>query len=189
MPPHLEAIAQAGADGPPFFPENAFPSGTVHELHRYFDSGALAILQEMPLGEYLASDVVAVYRFLWTPTFDPAVVVRVSDFVNGRGKVFSKMAAGQAGFEIGPIVEQRERKISRWRMGRLRQFTLEHGFWETPATSEESGLDGAGWLFEVAFPGRYHVARRWSPDAGVIHSLGMEMIRVSGLGIKSRNVY
>lgn len=189
MPDHLRALAQAGAEGPEFFRESVFPSGTVHELIRYFDSGALVSLQELPLGEYLTADELVVYRFLWTRTFHPAVTIRVSEFVNGRGTVCSKMAAGMAGFEIGPIVRQIERTVGRWRLGRLRQIISKQGFWEAPPTDEHDCLDGAGWLFEAVSPEGYHVVRRHSSDSDVVHSLGKQMIRLSGLRIKSRDVY
>ena len=189
MPDHIRAVLEAAADGQVFFPGTAFPVDTWHEFKGAYAAGALALLEEAPLPEYVGGETIAVYRFVWLRTFDPAVVVRISELPDARGRVSAKMSSEDAGLGIGSVAGRKERTVNRRRMARLRRLISQGGFWGMLPTSEDHGLDGADWLLEVALAARYHVVCRWSPGSGLVRTLGQEMIRLSGFSIKSRNTY
>lgn len=180
MPDHVRVVFEAAAGGPRFFPQGVFPAATSHEFKADYAAGALALMEEKPLLEHVGGDTVAGYRLLWLPTFAPAVVVRVLELTDASGKVCAKISSEDAGFGVGRVAHRKEHTVKRRRMDRLRSLTSQGSLWEMLPTSEDHGLDGEDLFFEAAAPGRYHVVCRWSPDSGLIRTLGEEMMRLSG---------
>ena len=62
-------------------------------------------------------------------------------------------------------------------------------FWQIEHLFAPGGFDGAEWILEGRRGNRYQVMRQWSPKSGPLKSLGLLLLKMSGLDVPSKEVY
>jgi hypothetical protein len=55
--------------------------------------------------------------------------------------------------------------------------------WNMPIKDCNMGRDGAQWLIEGVWKGRYHIVDRWTPEKGAFREAALYLIRLSKLNI------
>ena len=126
-------------------------------------------------------------RVLWFPSFEPAVAIRVER----RGGAISLVAK-----EVRGIDSDQRATLSRdtaltlslpeWQ--ELERLLDASEFWnmarDEPGAPGLTPLDGTTWLFEGAFPDRYHLVERHPPGidarAAALVQAGHYLLRISG---------
>jgi hypothetical protein len=140
----------------------------------------LTVMEEPSLTCGALEDI-ETYRFLWLRSFHNPIVVRIFR----RGDVYGLQAAildGAGGYEPGHVSRRVTKELSRdqWRtvIGRLAEVQL----WQMPTRDNKiPGNDGARWVVEARFDGRYHIVDRWNGTDG-LESVGRLFLDLAGLG-------
>jgi hypothetical protein len=105
------------------------------------------------------------YRFLWVPTFEHPVFLRLDVDSDGIASLVTVVWSGQGGYEWGKPVRT-ERKLTTQEQGDLFAVMADIGFWTLPSEVEDPPnvivLDGTEWLIEGVKGGKCHVVTRYS---------------------------
>lgn len=105
------------------------------------------------------------YRFMWVPTFEHPLFLRIDIEPDGTATLLSYIWKGQGGYEWGKSVRNR-RKLTLEEEADLFATLADIGFWGLPAQVEnppnEIILDGTEWFIEGAKDGTCHVVTRYS---------------------------
>lgn len=105
------------------------------------------------------------YRFLWVPTFDHPVLLRVDIASDGVGTLLTHVWSGDGGYEWGKSARN-VRKLTEVEQGDLFATLADIGFWTLPSQIEGSPneviLDGTEWAIEGVKDGKCHVVTRYS---------------------------
>jgi hypothetical protein len=108
-----------------------------------------------------AKDVNAeVYRVTILPTWGNSIAVRVQK----HGELYGLSARrldGQAGFEIGNLVESKEVSITADDSKTLADLIQNLNLFQMPTDDNVRGTDGDEWIIEGVSQGKYHLALRW----------------------------
>jgi hypothetical protein len=109
----------------------------------------------------LTEDVNAeAYCMMILPTWGNAILVRVQR----HGRIYSlssRRLDGQAGFEIGKLVEAKDFELSADDSRALEQLIQNLNFFQLATDDGVLGADGDEWLFQGVSQGKYHFAKRW----------------------------
>jgi len=164
----------------------------------YFSPEALEQTGRAPRGflqEWLSSDLLAVnepslscgvgstsYRLSWSPSLDPAVVVRVDiDSATKRG-MLNAVELKRTGIQ-SPARELRRinRTLSEAELAKLQGDVRWADPWSLSSREPEvPGIDGSHWVIEARDNNRYHVVSRWYPEGDVVQSLGVKVLQLTG---------
>jgi hypothetical protein len=156
----------------PYFP-GAAPAQEIHYgLH-------LRKLNESSLSEDPAPNSLIV-RFTWLRTFHPPVVLRVERGAEESWQLRTKIGSGAGGYEPGRLTQEATRALTPADVETLQKLLQTGEFWVLPSQAEESGMDGAQWIFEVRDSTRYHYIDRWCPQDGVAYDVGRHLMTLSG---------
>jgi hypothetical protein len=101
-----------------------------------------------------------VYRILILPTWGNAVSVRVERHGENYN-LAARRLSGNAGFELGKLVEERNIELSGEDSKRLEDLIQNLKFPGMPTDDGVLGFDGDSWILEGISNGKYHVVRRW----------------------------
>ncbi len=169
----------------------------AHVPTKYFPVGAFSADRELDsfvqsrYGKYLSAmkepslveSAQAQYRFLWLPTFNPPMVFRIS-IQNGKYVFYSKRTAGTGGSYSGRLVDDLVFEIPADLAAKvINKLEQDCQFWALPTKIDKTGLDGSQWVFEATNNGKFHVVDRWSPGAGCLYEVGVELMSLSRLMI------
>jgi len=126
---------------------------------------------------------VEVYRFLWLPTFDHPVVVRVVLSGDDGCEIVVKVLSGQGGYEPGHLTRADVHRLSAKERADVAEVIEVTGFWSLPVQAEEGfiGVDGEQWIVEGVRSADYHVVDRWSPKGGPVRKIGEHLLGLAGL--------
>jgi hypothetical protein len=120
------------------------------------------------------------YRFLWLPTWQNPVAVRVFQ----RGADFGLEAVildGAGGYDPGQVSRRVTSALSRdeWHtvIAQLRRIQ----FWQMETTGGNHGFDGAQWIVEARRDGRYHIVDRWEGADSALGSIGTLFLNLADL--------
>lgn len=192
-PPPVEVSCYPGRSieapsvaGPAYFPPGVLSSNAwgSHYLSEWY-SKPLRAMGEAPM--FYAEDQWAEsYRFLWLPSFHPAIAVRVWKCGSERLIAFKELS-GRAGYEPGKLKHSYSRRLTTGEWREFKRLLEDSCFWNLPTEEEILGDDGARWIFEGVKEGRYHIVDRWSPTNGSYHELCLYMMKLYGL--KSGDMY
>ncbi len=139
----------------------------IHErlLHSNLYSGRLKDLGQSALCHEPIPEQAEWYRFLWVPTFEHPVFLRVDVDSDGIANLMTVVWSGDGGYEWGKSLKS-ERKLTAEEQGDFFAVMADIGFWTLPAEVEERPnvivLDGTEWLIEGVKDGRCHVVTRYS---------------------------
>ena len=147
------------------------PSESAYTLHqellnaRKFYSKALTGIEQPLLCEESIPDHTEQYRFLWVPTFDHPIFVRIEIQPDGTAALLSYIWKGQGGYDWGKPVSSR-RKLTSEEQRELFATLTDIGFWTLPAQVENPPniivLDGTEWFIEGVKDSKCHVVTRYS---------------------------
>ncbi len=129
-----------------------------------------------------------IFRFTWLRTFHHPVSVRVTE-ISGAASLVAIELNGAGGYAPGEKHRRKESTLTNGEFRGLQDSFSKVGFWSLPTTSEQLGMDGAEWIFEVAENGKYHVVTRWSPEAGAIRNIGLQFLKLAKWKYKHREIY
>lgn len=112
------------------------------------------------------------WRLTWLRSFDPPVIVRVSEHSGGSLRLDAVHRAGRGLYRASPRVA--DERVSRWLTADeaellRRTMTETRVFDGSPTECEQGGTDGAEWVLETNGPAGYRVVQSWTPakDAAV----------------------
>jgi hypothetical protein len=107
------------------------------------------------------------YRFLWIPTFDHPVLMRIDIEDDGTATLLTKTLSGSGGYGWGHVQTGASRSLSIEEESTLFTTLADIGFWTLPASVKNpylTVLDGTTWVIEGIREGDCHaVARHSSP--------------------------
>jgi len=109
-----------------------------------------------------------VYRFLWLPTFQHPLSVRITRTGDGAALDMAELT-GASGDEPGTVGRHEERKLTNAEWQSLQAALGAIDFWNMPANQLPPDptvvhTDGTIWILEGYRAGAYHVVDRWSPE-------------------------
>lgn len=126
-------------------------------------------------------------RFTWLPSFHHPVIVRIVWGPGQPPRLIATLLSGAGGYEPGHIDKRMNRPLTKAEMTRLRALLLRTRVLEEPPTTCTFGVDGAEWVIESVSGAGYHLIKRWSPEKGGVHELGMALLGLTGW--RFREVY
>jgi hypothetical protein len=138
------------------------------------------------------------YRMTFIPTFFSPIKIRVERH-RGEYVLVAKRLSGQGGFEVGPLKDEKRRRLKSEEWNRLLALIDKAGFWEMPYAEKEPQADekgestvclhGSEWVLEGVKEGKFHAVNRYCPNEKRFEKLGEYFAKLSGLGIKQRELY
>lgn len=157
-----------------------FPAGVLDQepgdfdryLNRFYSSHLRAIDEPALAGWAKQAGIFEAYRFLYFPTFDPVVVVRVRSPspVGGPWWAVAKLGTGLGGYAPGPVARSAEWALADSEVDWLQATLAATAFWEASWSRElwidgqRCGvLDGSQWIIEGWRNGRYQLQSAQSP--------------------------
>jgi len=123
------------------------------------------------------------YRFTWLRSFDKPVVIRIQEGSAGVLLMTASRLSGKGGYEPGAVEARVERPLTTAEAGRFRRALAAAGRLRLKAVTCRHGYDGASWIFEAVDGGAYRYVERWSPKAGPVRALGLEMLSFAGWAV------
>jgi hypothetical protein len=156
--------------------EKYFPAGIFSgspQLDRSMASWygrTLAALSEPSLFELRTDKAAQVYRFLWLPSFDRPISVRLTINPDGSGSAIARSADKHAGLltkgthDSGKLILDTENTLSRAQVKDMLNQLQDLGFWSMTTEGASHGMDGAQWVLEGVKGAKYHIVDRWSPE-------------------------
>jgi hypothetical protein len=103
------------------------------------------------------------YRFLWIPTFDHPVFMRVDIGGDGNATLQTKALSGAGGYELGRLETAQPRRLVFEEESTLYSTLADMGFWTLPTRVKNPYaivLDGTTWVIEGVRDGKCHVVTR-----------------------------
>ncbi len=119
-------------------------------------------------------------RFIWIPTFDPPVTVRIERLRTASPRMVAVRFGRGGATEPGPIIDRLDRPLSLAEAADLRRRLVASNPLGMASAECDMGVDGAQWIVERAAGGRYKMIARNSPTSGPIRATGMAMLRLTG---------
>jgi hypothetical protein len=136
---------------------------TLEDVHLY--SKPLAELGQPAFCQDPVPELTEWYRFLWVPTFDHPVFLRVDVGSDGVGTLLTHVWSGDGGYKWGKSAKN-VRKLTEEEQVDLFATLADIGFWTLPSKVEGSPnvviLDGTEWAIEGVKDGKCHVVTRYS---------------------------
>lgn len=179
-----------------FPPTSLHEDAYLHKLTSKYYSDYLGAMNEPSLWES-RKKTVEEYRFLWLPTWDQPIAVRISISSDGTGQVTAKVLRGSGGGKPGKLVTNHVRQVSSDVVDSFRAQLESTNFWKLPTYEYSGGRDGARWIFEGVKHGKYHAVDRWSPQInrrsptdGNYERLGkMFLLELGQLKLAEKDIY
>src|SRR4030095_3525037 len=147
------------------YDDSYFPTGILGrwEKRREFIIKLYSAMMEAPL--VCQGDEIEVYRFLFTPPFDPPISVRI-----GRDKEQKYIVVKQLSSTGEPLNGAKDLRVNVSRVLteeewlNFQERLQRADFWYLPVESgEESIIDGAGFMFEGKKGNQYRIVKRVYP--------------------------
>ncbi|WP_147445639.1 hypothetical protein [Corallococcus aberystwythensis] len=132
-----------------------------------------------------------VYRFTWMPSFHVPRSIRVEH----RGNVYS-LHVKEEGKDEGTLAIDRRILLTPTQWQALQQHLEEARFWTLDRFASPRSVvyvDGAQWLFEGGWEGRYRALDIHSPDpdgrAAPFYNLGAFLVELAGIPMTEGALY
>jgi hypothetical protein len=160
----------------------ARPTMVLDDFQQEWFSSHLAAAGERPLIALkpgTPSDTLLM-RFVWLPTFDNPVVVRVGASAGGERRLVAVRLSGAGGYEPGEIADRVDRRLSDEEWRRVDSLMARTELLEQQPAECELGLDGSEWIVEAIDDDGYHFLKRWSPQDGPVQEFGTLLLELTG---------
>ena len=171
-PDNRTSTPLAQSSPPPSAPEaNSTPPPDVSAWR----SMILGAMQEPVLNEDPGNPPADTVRFLYVPTFDNPIVIRIQD-LGTEVILVRKRLSGKGGYDPGELDTISEETIDEFAWNTLRDQVGQSGFWDLPTEEAQevvydNGMVGRwrilaweSWILEVVQGGKYHRVIRQSPS-------------------------
>jgi Leucine Rich Repeat (LRR) protein len=166
-----------------------FPKGVISNYSVDWYSEDLYAMKEPSLWSLSKEDPKAVVLcFVWLPSFDPSVAVRVVLSDQGA-KLHAVQLDAVSGYLGGKPTVRKSVTLTREQCAELKRLVDDAGFWSMPSNCVEHGVeDGASYVFEGVNEGKYHVvdansSRDLDDRYRRYKALCEAMIKLSGLDV------
>jgi hypothetical protein len=142
-----------------YFPikQNADSQG-VTALQAEWYGRSLEQMREPRLPESAKNQNAEIYRMTILPTWGNSIAVRVEKH-GATYTLFARRLSGQAGYEVGTLVESRDVELDADESKTL--DVLLGNFFRFPSEDKVGGFDGDEWILESVSHGQYHVFTYW----------------------------
>jgi hypothetical protein len=160
-----------------YFPPRPFTGVDSHLSVRWYSS-ALYALQDKPLWPP-ASPNETVYRVLWMPSRFGYSSVTLTVGTDGRGQIEFKCTDRQR----ERVVEDAKHAATPEQIAELKAALSETRFWQMPTDPPPGSIfieDGAFWVLEGAWNGKYHIVYGTSPGRAVRGTAAMMLLKMAG---------
>jgi hypothetical protein len=147
---------------------------------------------EEPAFGTMKADARAQIRFVWLRSFHhPIAVTLAIDDVDPRGGATAtcKEGAGAGGYAPLWLKRNDTRAVDAATFTRIKARAEKLRFFDAPWLVSELGTDGARWIVEASWDGKYHAIDRWTPRKGVARELGLALLDACGFAIPKELVY
>jgi hypothetical protein len=150
--------------------KEGLPKASDYRIHQTFENPNLYSKALIDIGQpLLCSQPVPTgkewYRFIWVPTFDHPVFLRVDIESDDTAILLTQVWSGQGGYTWGKSMKN-TRRLKSDEQSELFESLADIGFWTLPSQFErppnEVVLDGTDWLIEGVRDGKCHVVTRYS---------------------------
>lgn len=171
------SLSNYGSKRTKYFPEGDYYNFISQWYGKYLDA-----LNEPSIYKYINQRDKKIFRFLWLRTFHNPIAIRLEIIKNERaGILHVKMTDGKGGYEPGKIKEDYTKNISKDHIDKFLKLLESDNFWQLPIKDDGLGFDGAQWIVEGLYNGKYHMVDRWSPKEGAARNIGLFLLDLSGL--------
>lgn len=119
-------------------------------------------------------------RFTWLPSFHHPVIVRIVWGPGQTPRLIATLLSGAGGYAPGKVDKRIDRPLTKAESTTLRAMLVQTRVLEEPPTTCAFGVDGAEWVIENVGGSGYRLIKRWSPEKGGVHDLGMALLGLTG---------
>jgi hypothetical protein len=116
--------------------------------------------QELSLSEIGTDSQAEVYRMMIIPTWGNAISIRAQKR-DGIYALSARRLEGQAGFQVGDLVEVRDFCLTQTDSRVLDDLIQKVNLFGMPSNDGVMGADGDQWVVEGVSQGKYHFVERW----------------------------
>lgn len=177
--PDAVLLDGAATSATEYFPGVAFyEAPKLDEAFRDDLSAMLRGAGEPPLPATARSTLVGgiSLRLLWMPSFEGAVIVRITPTTGGLYRLVAKRVTPPQGTPEDSL----DRMLSLDESVALERLVESSQILHSRTREGGSGIDGARWIFEAADREHYLLVQRWSPGQGPTRDIGTMMLALSG---------
>ncbi len=130
-----------------------------------------------------------IFRFTWLRTFDHPVSIRIEK-TESEIWIHTKVGSGLGGYEPRKIKKEKKKRISITEWESFIELLDKHDFWNISSRASIPSTDGSNWIIEGSTPSQYFVVSGNSYEEGnPVNEIGMHLLRLSKLRIKSASIY
>ena len=168
-----------------YFPTNVLDSDPYNS--KFFDSSYSKQLTAMDEPSLLQLDNTNDFhlRFLWLRSFHVPVTISLQRSDN-KYTLTVKQVRGRSGTESSELAVNKTRILTNDEWSTFSNIFEGACFWNTPSYSTEPlSTDGAWWVLECVWQGRYHIVNHQSPENGPYRQVCLYLLRLSDLEINS----
>jgi hypothetical protein len=141
------------------YPQSPSKHGEAADFEKRCDA-SLQRFKEVDLCQVAKNSEAETYRLMIFPTWGNAISIRVQKNA-GIYAVSARRLDGQAGFQIGNLVEQKDSDLTPTDSKELDDLIAKVNLFEMPSDDEFKGFDGDTWTMEGVSRGNYHFVERW----------------------------
>ena len=124
------------------------------------NGAAVQRFKEIRLSDVATDAQAEVYRLMIFPTWGNAISIRVQKH-RGIYALSARRLDGEAGFEVGHLVEQKDFDLTPTDAAAFDDLILKVNLFGMPSSDRVRGMDGDEWVIEGVSQGRYHFVDRW----------------------------
>ncbi len=159
----------------------ARPMMVLDDFQQRWFSSHLAAAAERPLvAQARGADAGMVLRFIWLPTFDNPVIVRLEGATHETPTLVAIRLSGAGGYDPGNVADRLERPLTGDEWARIQNFLARSHLLDQQPADCTLGLDGSEWIVEAIDREGYHFIKRWSPENGAMHEFGSLLLELTG---------
>ncbi|MCP4582991.1 MAG: hypothetical protein GY839_15390 [candidate division Zixibacteria bacterium] len=174
------------------FPEDIFIQEYGFSLLQIrWYSHLMNALEEPSIYQQKNNDICKVFRFTWLRSFHKPIAVRLVVNNDSTGVMYIKKSDGRGGYSSGELIINNIKELVEVKTLNFLYLLENRHFWELPIHDPEDllGRDGAQWIVEGLWEGKYHIVDRWSPIDGPVRDLGLYLLFLSELDIYEGDIY
>lgn len=149
------------------------------DFKKTWNTKVLGSFKERLLEKY-SNKIEENYRFIWIPSFDNPIAIRIWRSGENQFLVVKKMNG--EGFEMGKLTYERTRSLTKEEWLKFTNLIEESSFWNLPTVDvyEEPMPDGAYYVFEGKKNNQFHEVYRIMPKKE-IREIGTYLLSLSEL--------
>lgn len=124
-----------------------------------------------------------VVRFVWVPSFHPAIKVRIEGLASAAPRLIAEQRTERGGHGSVGVGARVDRLLTSDEVTAIRPLLDARALFAPQPRGAGAMLNGAQWLVERAVGGCYTVGIEHSLDGGGIHAAGEALVRLTGWNV------